>query len=55
MKPQEDIHAQYMEDITCLSTLLWLEVNFRVEPYPQKATMHSIYLYTDIYKRLKIY
>ena len=35
MYPQEDIHAQYIEDIPCLSTLLWLEVKFPVEPLPQ--------------------
>ena len=28
----EDIHTQYIEDITYLSTLLWLEVNVLVKP-----------------------
>ena len=34
IQPQEDNNTQYIEDITCLSILLWLEVNFLVEPFP---------------------
>ena len=45
MSPQEDIHGQNIEDITCLSTLHWLQVTL--------PTMHSIYLYSDIYQGLK--
>ena len=41
---EEDIPAQYIEDITCLSTLLCLEVNFLVEPFPQCARYMYIYI-----------
>ena len=50
---EENIPAQYIEDITCLSTLLCLEVNFLVEPFPQCA--RYMYIYTDIYQGLKIF
>ena len=51
-KPQEDIPAQYIEDITCLSKLLSLGSKFSGGALP---TMHLIYVYTDIYQRLKIF
>ena len=43
--PQEDIHAQYIEDIKYLSTSLLLEVNFLAEPFPQCTR----YIYILIY------
>ena len=52
MSRQEDIHVQYIEDTTCLSTLLWLGSKFSSGTIP---TMHSRYLYTDIYQGLKIF
>ena len=52
MSPQEDIHAHYIEDITSLSTLLWLGSKFSSGTLP---TMHSIYLYTDMYQGLKLF
>ena len=35
-----------IEDITCLSTLLWLEVNLLVEPFHNAL---DVLIYTDIY------
>ena len=57
MQPQEDIHAQYIEDITCLSTLVYSgwQVNFLVEPFKQ-CTLHIyIYIYTDNISRAQTF
>ena len=48
MQPQEDM----VNILTTLLTLLWLGSTFSNGTLP---TMHSIYLYTDIYKGLDIY
>ena len=54
MWPQEDIPAQYIEDITCLSKLLWLEVNFLVEPFPQCTRYMYILIYIKGSKNMSL-
>ena len=46
-----DIHAQYIEDITCL--LLCWEVNFAGEPFPQWTQYIDILIY--VYQGLKFF
>ena len=50
---QKDIHGQYIEDITCLPTLLWLEVNFLVEAFPQCTQYIYILIYIKCSKVLQ--